>query len=82
MRELARVAWHALAAEERDELINEAVQVFGSEYPERQNALINTRLIVKYLDESEDPGHHFHEDTVQWNPTGADDDASSLPPEA
>jgi hypothetical protein len=81
LRMLARVAWHAINAEERDELITESVQIFGSGEPERQDAFINTRLITKYLDGAEDKRHDFHEE-IYTPPSGADGGVSSLPPEA
>lgn len=81
MRMLARIAWHAIDAKERDELITESVQIFGSGEPERHDAFINTRLITKYLDGAEDKRHDFHEE-IHTRPSGADGGVSDLPPEA
>lgn len=83
---LARVAWSAISMAEKRELIYDAVGIFGSHNPEKQNAYLNTRLITRYLDGQSDTYHDFHEDEkIRVNEelaTAFGGDASNLPPVA
>jgi len=83
-RLIALLAWGAISQSEKLELIYDAVDTFGSDHPRQQNAYLNARLIIKYLDGQSDDHHDFHErEEVHKNPEIASafgGDASNLPP--
>lgn len=82
MRSLARTAWHALEGNERRDLIDEAVEVFGPNEPEMQDAFINTLLITQYISGRADPAHHFHSGIIERPTSVSGGDASAQPPAA